>query len=633
MAFTLQDLINAHTNPGAGEDGKAQSLTQFIEAHDENAEVNLDALIDEASTEFEALSPDALKNMDALRALTAVVSGLTEARGTRQAAQDETLAEVADLAKVIQSAKQPDADAADEAPVDGGDATAETPVDAAPEAEPAAEPAEPAVDAAPVAVAAALDAPDDDEDDAEGGDKPFGGKKAAPFGKKPVVAGGRPVNLAELRRDRKVQPREPEGPRRASIIASAEVRGVAAGADLSMEQLTDAVISKAHSYRGFGQGVVAQNAVASIRPAFPAELVSNGGVEDDARAIEAAVDESRLKGGSLVASGGWASPSERMYELVPGLESATAGLLSVPEIMPKRGGIEFTRGIDFDQISGQAGLGEFQAEAQAEAGTTKLKYRIPKVSFVEVRADAFYTQIGAGILQEKTYPEISKRVIPGALAVHAHDLNARSISDMVGLSKVVPLQTHGPSATTALLNGIAFQILDYRYRYRAEPNLRLEVVLPDWAREVIRADISLRETANGEPLQVSDAQIKAWFSQRNANVQFVVDWQDQLAGGGTLGGHTNGVPTTTSYPTEVKVLIYAAGTFIRGRGDVISLDTIYDSRGLETNDYLRLFMEEMYFMAWRAHHSRVVTLPTSVNGATAQRIMLDGQGAPAPATP
>lgn len=632
MAFTLQDLINAHTNPGSGEDGKAQSLTQFIEANDQNGEVNLDALIQEAATEFEAMSTgDSLANMDALRALTAVVSGLNDARGTRKAAQDEQMAEVADLAKVIQSATQTE-DAVAEDTVDAvTEDTAET-VDAAPDAEPTAETAEPAVDAAPVAVAAALDAPDEDDDEGEGG-KPFGGKKAAPFGKKPVVAGGRPVNLAELRRDRKVQPREPEGPRRASIIASAEVRGVAAGADLSMEQLTDAVISKANSYRGFGQGVVAQNAVASIRPAFPAELVTNGGVEDDARAIEAAVDESRLKGGSLVASGGWASPSERMYELVPGLESATAGLVSVPEIMPKRGGIEFTRGIDFDQISGQAGLGEFQTEAQAEAGTTKLKYRIPKVSFVEVRADAFYTQIGAGILQEKTYPEISKRVIPGALAVHAHDLNARSISDMVALSKVVPLQTHGPSATTALLNGIAFQILDYRYRYRAEPNLRLEVMLPDWAREVIRADISLRETANGEPLQVSDAQIKAWFSARNANVQFVVDWQDQLAGGGTLGGHTNGVPTTTAYPTTVKVLIYAAGTFVRGRGDVISLDTIYDSRGLETNDYLRLFMEEMYFMAWRAHHSRVVTLPTSVNGATAQRIVLDGQGAPAPATP
>ncbi|WP_158636100.1 major capsid protein [Tsukamurella sputi] len=625
MAFTLQDLINAHTNPGAGEDGKAQPLNQFIEANDQNGEVNLDALIQEAATEFEALSTgDTLANMDALRALTAVVSGLTEARDTRKAAQDEQMAEVADLAKVIQSATQTE-DAVAEDTVDAVTEDTAEPVAAVTDAGPAAETADTAVDAAPVAVAAALDVTDDgDEDDAPAD----GGKKAPPFGKKPVVAGGRPVNLAELRRDRKTQPREQKAQAGATIVAAAEVRGFAAGAELTQDELTRVLHSKAQSYRGFGAGVVAKHSAASIRPNFPAELVTSVASEDEA-VLDYACDDRRLKGGSLVAAGGWASPSERSYDLVPGLQSATAGLLTVPEIQSRRGGIEYTRGIDFETVYGQDGIGEFQTEAQAEAGTTKLTYRIPKPSFVEVRAEAFYTQVAAGILQEKTYPEVSKDVVPKVLAGHAHNLNARSIADMVALSKVVPLQTHGPSATTALLNGIAFQIEDYRYRYLADPGLRLEVVLPQWAKEVIRADLALRETADGTPLQVSDAQINAFFTARNANVQWVMDWQDIRTGGTTFGGHTNGVPTTQAYPTTVKALVYAAGTFVRGRGDVISLDTIYDSRGLEKNDFLRLFLEEMYFMAWRAHHSRVVTLPTSVNGATAQRIVLDGQGAPA----
>lgn len=629
MAFTLQDLVNAHTNPGSGEDGKAQSLLQFIEANDEKGEVNLDALIQEAATEFEGLASGDAQNMDALRAVTAVVDGLSEARNARQAKSDEQQAEVSELAQRIQAVAQP----ADTADVEATDTAVETDGTVEPAADtvetPTAEGGE--APAAPVAVAASLDIPGKDDEDEE--DAPAEGKggKGAP----PLVAAGRrrPVDLAALRRNQKTQPREAGKPTRASITASAEVRGVSAGAELSIEQLTQALHTKSQSYRGFGHGIVAQNSVASIRPVFPPELITSGGAGEDSKVLDYACDDTRLKGGSLVAAGGWGSPSERSWDLVPGLESATAGLLSVPEIQAKRGGIEFTRGIDFETVHGQDGIGEFQTEAQAEAGLTKLTYRIPKPSFVEVRAEAFYTQVAAGILQEKTYPEVSKDVVPKVLAGHAHNMNARSIADMVALSKVVPLQTHGPSATTALLNGIAFQIEDYRYRYLADPGMRLEVVLPQWAKEVIRADLALRETADGSPLQVSDAQIQGFFAARNANVQWVMDWQDIRTGGTTFGGHTDGVPTTTAYPTTVKALVYAAGTFVRCRGDVISLDTIYDSRGLEKNDFLRLFMEEMYFTAWRAHHSRVVTLPTSVNGATSQRIVLDGQGAPAPATP
>lgn len=601
MAIQLDDLLNAL----ADENG-----TPLSELIDGDPEADLDALINEAVGRYEKLDAGDVAGGTPLVDAAEALAGIRSARAEEKAAND---AQFNELSSRMSGLVAP---AEDETP-------AEEVEEPTAEAEPAAEDA-PAVEAAapaPAAAAASMaPAPVAEPEDEE--DKP----------KAPVVAAAAPrraapkIDHTQIRANSATAPRPKQEDSAVNtdpvILASADNRGIASGVELSMEQTADAIFEKFRGYRGMGTGVRARNAVASIQNQFPEELKLTGDPKHDREVIRHATDESRLPDGALTAAG-WCSPSDRDYSVPDGLET-TEGLLSLPEVGVGHGGIEFTKGLEFDAIF--SGTGFAQTEAQAEANTPKGTARIPCVEWEEVRADVMGLSITGGIPQEKTYPEVGRRFVSGALVAHQHKVNETSIARVEAGSVDCGTVAHGPNATSALLNAIGLQLTDMRYRYRASRGKTAEVVLPDWVREVIKADMSLR--GNIPFAQVTDAQIDGWFRERNANVQWVVDWQDALADGSGFGGYTpaTGVPTTTAYPAKAKVLMYYAGTWVRGRGDVISLDTIYDSTGLNVNDYLRLFSEEFIFVANRQNHSRKFEVPLNVNGTAGAPIVLNAQG-------
>ena len=150
----------------------------------------------------------------------------------------------------------------------------------------------------------------------------------------------------------------------------------------------------------------------------------------------------------------------------------------------------------------------------------------------------------------------------------------------------------------------------------------LEVVLPWWAKGVVRSDLALRGGIAFE--QATDQIINSYFNARGANVQWVYDWQDGFTGGG-FGGAT----AITSWPDTVKALIYPAGAFVRGRGALISMEGIYDTTNLAVNDFTRLFTEEKFLVLRRCYQSRLVTFNVPVNGMTGIGVELDGNSVPA----
>ena len=60
----------------------------------------------------------------------------------------------------------------------------------------------------------------------------------------------------------------------------------------------------------------------------------------------------------------------------------------------------------------------------------------------------------------------------------------------------------------------------------------------------------------------------------------------------------------------------AAAGLVKGVEDSITLENIYDSVLLGTNDYTALFTEDPFLVLKRFHDSRAVTVPFSADGAT-----------------
>jgi len=367
-------------------------------------------------------------------------------------------------------------------------------------------------------------------------------------------------------------------------------------------QYTSAARAGTHLRQQFG--------VATMRKPFPADLMiqsNDPGHVDEV--LRRAVDESRLPGGSLVAAGGWCAPSEIIYDLCE-LESRD-GLFSLPEVGITRGGIQWTTGPNFADIYNDTGFcyteqDDIDGDYDGAGGGSKPCYTVECPPFQEARLGLCGVCINAGLLQQRGYPEVIARTVRGALVAHDHKMSAAVINAIVAGSTAVTMPTPQAGTIAPLLTSIELQVEHYRYSNRMSRSTTLEATFPFWIRGAVRSDLSRR--AGVDLLAVTDAQIDGWFRSRGINPQFVYDWQD-----------LNGTAATafTQWPSTVKFLLYAAGTWVKGTSDIITLDTIYDSVLLGQNNYTALFTEEGWLVAKLCLDSRVVTVPVCASGAAA----------------
>ncbi len=381
-----------------------------------------------------------------------------------------------------------------------------------------------------------------------------------------------------------------------------------------------------------GRHMRQQFGIATIRKPYDPALIINspdpGHVDE---VMRRAMDESRLPGNSLVAAGGWCAPSETIYDLCE-LESRD-GLVSLPEVGVSRGGINYTQGPDFASIYDDSGFAATEAEAiagkwakGANPGDPNVVgdkdcYAVPCPSFTDVRLNVAGVCITANLLQQRGYPEMIARVTRGSLIAHDHKMSAKVINAIVSGSTAVTM-TAGQAGTTApLLEAIELQVEHMRAVNRLARGRAIEAIFPFWIRGAIRADLSRR--LGVDLLNVPDSAINGWFSARGVSAQFIYNWQDPT-----------GAPTGwVTWPDTVKFLLYPSGTWVRGGGDMITLDTIFDSTMLATNEFTALFTEEAWLVAKLCHDSRVVTASVCSSGATHGGSDIGCDGAVAAATP
>jgi hypothetical protein len=428
-------------------------------------------------------------------------------------------------------------------------------------------------------------------------------------------------------------PADADRPAYAVMTAAADVPGFAAGQQLgAMADLQAAVANRIDRYptmtasrakqydpnrrpitvydadspaRRFEIRSFARHGAVQFRREFPTELR----VRDESNAmqvLEYAASQARLPGGSLIASAqqalkngrsltaaaGWCAPSEVIYDL---METETLdGILDTPEIQASRGGFQIPEngGPDFSSIwSGIGSSGDTHlTEAEVIADTNKVCFEIPCPDFDDVRLGVDYVCLTGGLLQRRGYPEVVGRFSRGSMIALAHKINMGYIAAIVagsGSAITIPADPNGDDAISSLLSAVDLAIIDIKYRLRMGFNATIEIVLPMWVLGQLRAAATRRRGV--DMVSLADAEILAWFAQRDAIPRFVYDWQDAFAGAANTPG---GSSALTALPTSVTFLAYPAGTWVKAVQDVVNLDTIYDSTKLATNEYTALFAED-----------------------------------------
>lgn len=401
------------------------------------------------------------------------------------------------------------------------------------------------------------------------------------------------------------------------IYVGSDVPDIPSGTELTtLKNVAEAFVQKTRTYGGTGK--VARQSVATIHREYEDPQLVIGEMDSDElihTKLQYAADEKRLPGNSLVAANGWCAPSETLYSTC--LQITTDGLVSLPEVVARRGGIRHNQGIEFDTIFGDGTGFNILTEAQVIADTAKTCVEIPCPPFVDDRLKVEALCLTGAILQNRAYPEFVADFVRGAIAAQAHNVSRQIIADIVaGSSPTVDLSPLANPADTSAGSGFlaALEIaaMDIRYRLRLATNATLEAIFPLWAKAQVRADLS-RRTGVAE-MAVTDEMINSWMALRGIRAQWVYNFRDAFSAAGVGPGADTPI---TGLATEVTVPIYPAGTWVLARLDVIRIDSLYDSVLLPQNLVTQLFVEDGFAAMRMCPLSRLYTLPLCPSGTSA----------------
>jgi len=304
-------------------------------------------------------------------------------------------------------------------------------------------------------------------------------------------------------------------------------------------------------------------------------------------------------------------------------QESIGDLLTIPEVTITRGGIQYTKGPTFwDVFNSDTGFWDM-TEAVAEAGTelkTALRPEVPP--FEEERLDAVGVMMEAGLLLRQGWPELIARYASLALTAHQYKIAMKTLRGIQGFTGAPKDVTSGFGNVLDILHVMELVAAGERQKNAMAINQTLEALVPHWLRAAIRAALANR---TGQPFEtVTDQQIEAHFAARGIKVQWLNAYQN-------LPLDANGI--ATRYPETFEVIMYPAGTYVRGVADVISLDTIYDSVNLKRNDYVHLFVEQGLLVTNPCGEGQRLRLPLNVNGRTAAADITASFNGTAPVAP
>lgn len=553
-----------------------------------------------ASATAETVTDEQLTRMEELQGFIAAVGEELTERHTRE--QRLTAAAAVPALPTFETPAQP---AAEEEPVVAAAETATTPAGVKDVSETAQTPAAEVVEATVTAAAAAANAPR----------RAVGISDVAPHS---------PV--AEVQ----------EGDNAYSIVAAADISGFPMGSDLTWQSIGSAFEERVRGHAGMGKTGVKtrhQASLATIRRNFPdGQVIKEGDSHEGAFAKLKTTSDSAGREGALVAANGWCAPSTPDYSICSPI--TTDGLLSLPEMVLRRGGLLHNQGLDFGDFFGNDFVlpipgYNILTEAQVISDTAKTCVEIPCPAFVDDRLNVAALCLTSSLLQNRGYPEFVSEFVQGSIAAMAHLVNREVVNEIETGSTAITLSTVDPWATdgtvwSQLMAAIDMVAKNIRYIYRTSRTQTIQMVFPYWVQSALRSDWLRRNATHTEEL--TDQMISAALARRYVTVQWIYDWQDAFDptnGAGAIDvnhqfGNGAGPIAAALFnnPTSVTFLAWLPGTWVLGRQDVIRLDTVYDSTNLQQNLVTQLFMEDGYRPMRMCQYSFAYTINICANGST-----------------
>lgn len=358
-----------------------------------------------------------------------------------------------------------------------------------------------------------------------------------------------------------------------TITAGADIPGYGAGSTLTdMLDVAKAFAKRLHTLRGVTAGGSGeQYTIATMNFDYPEERRLSG---DDPSNWAKIQDVVSLP--ALTAAAGICAPLTTIYDV------NTVGITDRPvrdalaRFNADRGGVRLfgTPTLDPDAT----GIWRTSGAATKTCGDAACAE--PE----EVMVDAVYSCLKFSNFTNRFFPEMIKANTDLALIAHAKMAEINLLQGVQDGCVKVTAASNGAGAARSLLTTVSQAAVNLRRRYRLDSRQPLHAMIPDFARDIMRADLALQAPGDGlDQLTVADAQIEGFFRARNINVTWTIESIDSA--GVSVEAPAQAAGALAAWEDEVNFALYPEGKFLFLDGGTLDLGVVRDGTMVAANEY------------------------------------------------
>lgn len=430
-----------------------------------------------------------------------------------------------------------------------------------------------------------------------------------------------------------------------TATAAAGLDNHAPGATLDRRGLMEALAAKGRAVAGRNVSGYERYSVATLRSEYPEERMLRRGVTayDNMDKVDAVVRNARRRhalvnqteqvqvgvtpDGEALTAAGICGPLETLYDITVVGDTDRPVRDALTRFGAERGGIQWRPAID--GVTQTGGIGVWTAANDAaDPIVPKTCVEIDCPGVLDAEVDAVYQCLTFSNMSTRFDPEFYDSVLQAQDVAHARFSENRLLTQLTDASKeVYSARTMG--AARDILYTLDRITAYYRNVHRYNRDIALRWIAPQWALNMIRADITRQMVGDGlQSLAVTDAEIMRWFGQRNINPTWHMDGIDPAditppdpdvvvpAQYYTLLAANSPVP---DFPDAISSLLFAEGDWLFLDGGTLDLGVVRDST-LNGQNRFQTFSESFETTAFRGIESLHLVIPAEPTGESAATV-------------
>lgn len=421
-----------------------------------------------------------------------------------------------------------------------------------------------------------------------------------------------------------------EAPRsKVTITASGDVPGFSAGMALDESELGKAFADKAWSMlRGApkSRDYSTSSSVVSIGVEYPEErtLRDNDTTTSNMAKIEAVTASGARKRGltakgpnAIVAAGGLCAPVAVDYSLMTLGTPARPVKDALVRFGAERGGLRFITPPHLSDVAPGVSLWTHQTDAAWTTGMpTKPFVIVTCGTETVVQVDAITLGIVVGNFDRMTFPEHFAAWYKLAQVYFGRFADSHLL-DQIATASVATNTTQDLGAARDILVHLGTAAAGYRSRNRMETDEILQVLLPAWTRDLMRADFT-RQHPGDEAVQLADGEINGYLAASNLEPTWYLDGPNT---GVNQIFTSQGAGSLEGFPGTVQAFMFAPGSFLHLDGGMLDLGVEIRDFTLDLQNRVGGFLETFEAVAYHGVEALQVNMRVCPSGGTSAAVL------------